>query len=115
MRTYGQYCPVSLSAEVLGERWTMLILREMIGGAHRFNELERGLPGISRTLLAQRLRHLIRVGLVEAVPAAGGRGNEYYLTPAGQELQPVLVAMGEWAVRWLFGEPRPDELDLTFL
>ena len=112
---HGQYCPVASAADVLGDRWTLLILREMVGGATRFNEIERCLPKVSRTLLTQRLRHLVRIGLLDARPLPGGRGHEYRLTEAGRDLQPVLIAMGEWAVRWIFGDPRPEELDATFI
>jgi DNA-binding HxlR family transcriptional regulator len=111
MRDYGQYCPVSLGSEVLADRWTPLILRELVIGSTRFNDIERGLPGISRTLLAQRLRHLERKGVLERVPAASGRGNEYRLTPAGQGLESVIMALGEWAVRWMFSEPEPADVD----
>ncbi len=112
MRDYGQYCPVTIGSEVIGDRWTPLILREMLAiGSTRFNEIERGLPGISRTLLSQRLRHLERKGVVARVPAAGGRGSEYHLTPAGSALMPVLMAMGEWAVRWMYAEPTPPDAD----
>ena len=111
MREYGQYCPVSLGSEVLADRWTPLILREMVLGSVRFNDIERGLPGISRTLLLQRLRHLERKGIVELHPAPGGRGNEYHLTSAGQDLEPVITALGEWAVRWMFSEPTAADVD----
>lgn len=111
MREYGQYCPVSLGSEVLADRWTPLILREMVLGSTRFNDIERGLPGISRTLLAQRLRHLERKGVLHRRPAAAGRGSEYHLTAAGQDLEPVIMALGEWAVRWMFAEPEPAEVD----
>jgi DNA-binding HxlR family transcriptional regulator len=111
MRDYGQYCPVSLGSEVLADRWTPLILREMVLGSTRFNEIERGLPGISRTLLAQRLRHLELRGVLRRVPLPSGRGNEYHLTDAGRDLEPVIMAIGEWAVRWLFAEPLPVEVD----
>lgn len=111
MRDYGQYCPVSIGSEVLADRWTPLILREMILGSTRFNDIERGLPGISRTLLAQRLRHLERKGVLQRRPAAGGRGNEYHLTPAGQDLEPVITALGEWTIRWMYTEPQPAEVD----
>ena len=83
MREYGQYCPVALGSEVLAERWTPLILREMVLGSTRFNEIERGLPGISRSLLLKRLKQLERRGVVEIVEAPGGRGHEYHLTPGG--------------------------------
>lgn len=110
-RQYGQYCPVSLGSEVLADRWTPLILREMVLGSTRFNDIERGLPGISRTLLAQRLRHLERKGVLARRPARSGRGSEYHLTPAGQDLEPVIMAIGEWAVRWMFAEPDPADVD----
>ncbi|MGH9119471.1 MAG: winged helix-turn-helix transcriptional regulator [Acidimicrobiales bacterium] len=91
-------------------------LREIVGGgATRFNEIERCLPRVSRSLLAQRLRHLDSVGLIEAVPLSTGRGHEYRPTPAGKAIEPVLQAMGDWAVRWVFGDPRPEELDPTFI
>jgi DNA-binding HxlR family transcriptional regulator len=105
-----------MAADVLGDRWTLLILREMVaGGATRFNEIERCLPKVSRSLLAQRLRHLERMGLVDVVPMPSGRGHEYHATPPAKELEPVIMAMGEWAARWLFDDPEPDELDSTFL
>jgi DNA-binding HxlR family transcriptional regulator len=115
MQRHVQYCPVSFAAELIGDRWNLLIMREMIGGATRFNEIERCLPKISRSLLVQRLRLLARHGLIEAVPVAGGRGNQYRLTAAGAELEPILMAMGNWAIRWVVGEPRPEELDPGFL
>lgn len=115
MQRHVQYCPVSFAAELVGDRWNLLIMREMVGGATRFNEIERCLPKISRSLLAQRLRLLARHGLIEATPAAGGRGNQYRMTAAGAELEPILMAMGNWAVRWVVGDPRPEELDPSFL
>lgn len=114
-REYGQYCPVSLGSEVLADRWTPLILRELVLGSTRFNEIERCLPGISRTLLAQRLRHLERKGVLERRPARTGRGSEYHLTPAGKDLEPVILAIGEWAVRWLYAEPVPADVDPVVL
>jgi DNA-binding HxlR family transcriptional regulator len=112
---HGQYCPVTFAADILGDRWTLLIMRELIGGATRFNELERGLPKVSRSLLSQRLAHLTRAGLVETFPARSGRGHEYRATEAGIELMPILLSMGEWAVRWIVGEPRPEELDPQYV
>ncbi len=111
MREYGQYCPVALGSEVLAERWTPLILREMVLGSVRFNEIERGLPGISRSLLLKRLKQLERKGVVAIVPVHGGRGHEYHLTPAGRDLEPVIMALGEWTVRWLFSDPLPRDVD----
>jgi DNA-binding HxlR family transcriptional regulator len=112
---YGQYCPVALGSEVVADRWTPLILREMVIGSTRFNDIERGLPGISRSLLVQRLGHLERKGVLERRPARGGRGNEYHLTPAGRDLEGVIMALGEWAVRWLYAEPQPAEVDPVVL
>jgi len=110
MRGYGQYCPVAKAAEVLGERWTLLIVRDLITGAHRFTDLQRGLPGISRSLLADRLRRLEYDGLVERRMATSGR-EEYWLTPVGMDLTPAVIAVGEWAVRNFSRDPRKDELD----
>ncbi|MFI7061139.1 winged helix-turn-helix transcriptional regulator [Kribbella sp. NPDC050124] len=109
MRDYGQYCPVALASEVLADRWTPLIVRELVLGSRRFNDIDRGLPGISRTLLKQRLNHLERKGVLELIPVA--RGHEYQLTPAGRDLESVIMSFGEWAVRWMFSEPQPREVD----
>ncbi len=115
MRTYGQYCPIARAVEIFADRWTPLIIREMLEGVCHFNELERGLPGISRSLLAERLRRLERAGVVERLAPPGGRAAEYHLTPAGQELRGVLDALGQWGGRWTFGDPEPEELDPTLL
>lgn len=111
MPDYGRYCPVSLGSDVLADRWTPLILRELILGSTRFNDIARCLPGISRSLLVQRLRHLERHGVLETWPSPTGRGNEYRLTPAGRDLEPVIIAMGRWAVEWLFEELHPEEIE----
>lgn len=106
---YGQYCPIARSLDVLGERWTLMILRDMLVGATRFNDLARGLPRLSRGLLTKRLRQLEAAGLVERVD-----GN-YVLTDAGRQLEPIVFALGEWGARWTFGPPRADELDAELL
>ena len=106
---FGQYCPISRALEVLGARWTLLIVRDMICGTSRFNDLARGLPGLSRTLLAQRLRRLERAGIVDHV------AGEYVLTPAGRELEPLIFGLGGWGARWAFEDPRPEELDPELL
>lgn len=111
MKDYVQYCPVALASSVIAERWTPLIVRELVLGGRRFNEIDRGLPGISRTLLKQRLDHLERKGVVERVELGQGRGHEYQLTEAGRDLEGVIMAVGEWAVRWMFTEPVPREVD----
>jgi DNA-binding HxlR family transcriptional regulator len=105
VRTYAQYCPIVRAVEVVGERWTLLIVREMLVGARRFNELARGLPGLSRALLTRRLRQLEAAGLV--VRSDGG----YDLTPAGEDLRPLVFGLAEWGARHAFGDPRPEELD----
>lgn len=108
-RTYGQYCPIAKAVEILGERWSMLIVRDMLCGMRRFNDLARGLPGLSRTLLSKRLRQLEHAGIVEHV------GDEYVLTSAGEELRSVIFGLGEWSARWQFTDPREDELDPLLL
>lgn len=111
MPDYGRYCPVALTSEVLADRWTPLILREMILGNTRFNDIARAMPGISRSLLTQRLRHLEKRGVLETWPAPSGRGNEYHLTPAGKDLERVIDSFGRWAIEWLFDELRPHDVD----
>lgn len=103
-----------MSSEVLADRWTPLIIRELVLGNTRFNEIARGLPGISRTLLSQRLRHLERRGVLLTLPSPSGRGSGYHLTPAGRDLQVVLEAMGRWAVEWLYDE-FDDDVDAVTL
>ncbi|HSB02740.1 MAG TPA: helix-turn-helix domain-containing protein [Anaerolineales bacterium] len=115
MTKYGQYCPIARSVEILGDRWTLLIIRDLLGGRQHFNELERGLPGIPRALLADRLRHLQRVGVLERQVEAGGRRTRYRLTQAGQELGQVIEALTHWGARWAFGEPDESELDPILL
>lgn len=110
MRTYGQYCPVAKAAEVLGDRWTLLVVRDLVEGAHRFGELAAGLPTMSRTLLSQRLRLLEREGLVERRPVAGGH-SEYWLTDIGLDLRPALLSLGAWAARNYSRDPVRRELD----
>jgi len=95
-----QFCPVSRGADIFAERWTPLIVRELLNGSHRFNELQLGLPRISRNLLTQRLASLTRAGVIERRPATPGRGFIYHLTPAGEELRPVVEALGAWGYRW---------------
>jgi DNA-binding HxlR family transcriptional regulator len=106
---YGQYCPVTRAVEVLAERWTLLIVRDLLVGATRFNELARCNPGLSRSLLSKRLRQLERAGVVDHV------GDEYLLTPAGEDLRPVVFGLGAWGAQWQFGDPREQELDPQLL
>jgi DNA-binding HxlR family transcriptional regulator len=99
---YGQFCPIALAAEVIAERWTPLILRELVlSGARHFGELQRGTGSISTSLLAERLRTLEQAGLVERRRNPAGRGWEYHPTAAASELEPILTTIGVWAQRWI--------------
>ncbi len=98
---YGQFCPVAVAAEVIAERWTPLVIRSLICGAHRFNDIQAGVPRMSSALLSRRLKELEHAGIIDRRPAAGGRGYDYFLTGAGREVLPILDAMGVWAQKWL--------------
>ena len=108
-RGYGQYCPIVRAVEVLGERWSVLIVRDLLVGTTRFNDLARGLPGLSRSLLSRRLRQLEAAGIVTK------QGSEYLLTDAGRDLETVVFGLGEWGARWAFGPPRDEEVDPELL
>ncbi|GAA3342690.1 winged helix-turn-helix transcriptional regulator [Amorphoplanes nipponensis] len=110
MRSYGQYCPVAKASELLGDRWILLIVREMLYGPHRFTALERGLPGISRSVLAARLKRLQRDGIV--CRQSDGR---YAFTAAGEALRPVVGVLGDWVAHWVMADPTPAELDPQLL
>jgi DNA-binding HxlR family transcriptional regulator len=115
MKGYGQFCPVAVAAEIFAERWTPLILRELFCGSHRFNDIRRGMPLISRSLLAQRLRELEDGGVIESRPLAGARGREYRLTRAGEEFRDLVDGLGAWGQRWAIGQFDPDHLDVSVL
>ena len=108
MSTYGQFCPIAKAMEVLDERWTLLVVRELLLGSRHFNELRRGNPKMSPALLSKRLRSLERAGVVRRTEE-GGRSS-YELTPSGEELRPVVEALGAWGVRWV-GELGEQDLD----
>lgn len=110
---YGQFCTVARGAEVLCERWTPLIVRELLCGSKRFNDLRRGVPRISTSLLAQRLRRLEESGVVRR--HADGKAWEYTLTEAGEALRPIVMALGHWGARWIGSDLRDDELDVGLL
>jgi DNA-binding HxlR family transcriptional regulator len=105
VKTYGQYCPIAKASEVLGERWSVLVLRELLIGSHKFNDIARGLPEMSRTLLTKRLRQFEEVELLERI------GGEYFLTPAGEDLRSIVFGLGDWTARWVLTDPEPEELD----
>lgn len=116
MYQYGQYCPIAKAAEILGDRWTLLIVRDLLTGTCHFNDLERGLPGISRGLLAERLRRLQMMGIVEKLVRENGRQRTaYQLTQAGIELESVIQSLLVWGAKWAFGEPAEKDLDPILL
>lgn len=111
--SYGQFCTVARGAEALCERWTPLVVRELLCGSKRFNDLRRGVPRMSTSLLAQRLRHLEEIGVVRRT--AAGKVWEYGLTEAGEELRPIIMALGNWGARWIGSRLRDTELDAGLL
>src|SRR5262245_21806822 len=110
MAGYGQFCSVARALEVVGGRWTLLIARELLCGSRRFNEIRRGIPRISRTLLSERLQALVLIGAV--APINGRYGPEYALTRSGEELAGVVGALGAWGQRWLPRQAGGEDLDL---
>jgi DNA-binding HxlR family transcriptional regulator len=115
MNEYGQFCPVSKAVEVLGEKWTLLIIRELLQGATRFSQIQRGLARISPTLLNKRLESLQNNGILVRRRIAEQRGYEYQLTEAGRELYPIILQTAEWGMRWARGQMADDELDVDLL
>jgi DNA-binding HxlR family transcriptional regulator len=112
---YGQFCPVAKAAEVIGERWNPLVLREMLYGSRCFNDISRGVPLMSRPLLAQRLKELEKAGVVVSHQKQTGKGHEYVLTPAGEALRPLIEAMGVWAQQWGSEQISSEDLDDALL
>jgi DNA-binding HxlR family transcriptional regulator len=110
MAGYGQFCSMARAHEALGGRWTLLIVREILCGSRRFNDIRRGIPRVSRTVLSERLQALVLAGAVTRVDAA--HGPEYALTEAGQELAALVTVLGTWGQRWLAREPAAEDLDL---
>ncbi|MGQ0532168.1 MAG: winged helix-turn-helix transcriptional regulator [Caulobacteraceae bacterium] len=114
--SYRQFCPVAMAAEVLCTRWTVVLLREMIAGSTRFNDLRRGVPRMSPALLSQRLKHLEEAGVVRRVATANDPSVfEYHLTAAGRELQPLVEAFGVWGQRWVDSKVSLQHLDVQLL
>src|SRR5215470_16069708 len=110
MTGYGQFCSIARAHEVLGGRWTLLIVREILCGSRRFNDIRRGIPRVSRTILSERLQALVFVGAIARTD--GPHGPEYELTEAGQELAILVEALGTWGQRWLARKPANEDLDL---
>ena len=109
MAGYDQFCPVAQALEVIGERWTLLVVRELLCGSHRFSDLQRGVPLMSRSVLAQRLRSLCDAGVIER------RGDGYFLTEAGEELRPIVIACGNWGKRWAERKVKNADVDVGLL
>ena len=115
MLEYGQFCPVSKAAEILGEKWTLLIIRELLLGATRFNQIQRAMSKISPTILNKRLDTLCKHGLIIRKRIPEQRGYEYQLTEAGRELYPIVLQTAEWGMRWARGQMTDKELDVQLL
>ncbi|UTW04193.1 helix-turn-helix transcriptional regulator [Amphritea atlantica] len=115
MKGYGQFCPIAKACEALGERWTLLLIRELLCGSHRYNDFKRGLPLISPTMLSQRLNVLQQRGLVELRRSEDNKSREYHLTQAGLELEPIVMGLGEWGARWVRSQMSDDDLSVELL
>jgi DNA-binding HxlR family transcriptional regulator len=113
--SYGQFCPVAMASEVVCTRWTALILRELLCGTTRFNDLRRGVPLMSPTLLSKRLKELEEVGVIAAVPTGQPGVVEYKLTQAGEDLRPVVMSLGIWGQRWVESSLSLKNLDPSLL
>ena len=115
MIEYGLLCPLAKAIEVVGERWTFLVIRELLSGAVRFNQIRRGVPLMSPSLLSQRLQRLEREGIIVRKPCSAGPGHLYRLTQAGEELAPIVSRLSHWGERWVLGNIDPGRLDVTAL
>ena len=115
MTSYGQFCPVAKASELLGERWMLLIVRELLLGTRRYSDFQRALSRISPSLLTKRLKQLESAGIIVRKARQGRKGYDCYLTPAGKELAPVVEHLAVWGMRWTRGQLTDDELDVEFL
>ena len=113
--SYGQFCPVAMAAEVICSRWTALIVREMLCGSTRFNDLRRGVPLMSPTLLSKRLKELEHAGVIAAVPTGQAGVFDYKLTEAGEDLRTVVMSLGIWGQRWVDSNLSLKNLDPSLL
>jgi len=114
--SYKQFCPLAMAAEVLCTRWTLVLIRELVAGSVRFNDLRRGVPKMSPTLLSQRLKELEAAGVVERKPLRSEKGVfEYHLTPAGRDLSAVVDALGSWGQKWVTSDSSLDNMDVSLL
>jgi len=110
-----QYCPIAKALELLAERWTLLLVRELLMGSRRFNELRRGVPLMAPSVMSQRLRSLAEAGIIVRAKQPRGRSADYRLTPAGEELRPLINQLGTWGQRWSRSRMTVDDLDASFL
>jgi len=115
MAEYGQFCPVAKATDIIGERWTVLILRELLLGTTRYIDFQRGLSRISPTLLSKRLKALEEKGLIMRKRSPGQKNHEYFLTACGRELEPIIEHLAVWGMRWARGQMTDSELDVEFL
>jgi len=115
MIRYGQYCPIAKALELLAERWTLLIVRELLMGSRRYNELRRGMPLIAPSVMSQRLKVLANHGIIVREPEPEGRAYQYHLTAAGEELRPLNMHLGTWGQRWSRSRLAANDLDASFL
>jgi DNA-binding HxlR family transcriptional regulator len=115
MAEYGQFCPVAKATDIIGERWTVLILRELLLGTTRYIDFQRGLSRISPTLLSKRLKALEEKGLIVRKRSPGQKNHEYFLTACGRELEPIIEHLAVWGMRWARGQMTDSELDVEFL
>src|SRR5438105_69541 len=113
--SYKQFCPVAMAAEVLCTRWTVVLLRELIAGSTRFNDLRRGVPRMSPALLSQRLKDLEEAGVVTREKTKEPGVYDYRLTKSGRELEAIVMGFGIWGQRWIESEPSLEHLDVSLL
>jgi DNA-binding HxlR family transcriptional regulator len=112
---YGQFCPIAKASEIIGEKWTLLIIRELLMGAHRFNEMQRGLSLISPTVLTKRLNSLVAHGLVLKKKISGQQGYEYFPTESCQQLLPIIKSLGDWGMHWARDNMTESDYDVELL
>jgi DNA-binding HxlR family transcriptional regulator len=112
---YGQFCPIAKASEIIGEKWTILLIRELLMGARRFNELQRGLSLISPTILTKRLNSLVEHGLVIKKKISGQQGYEYFPTEPCKQLLPILKSLGDWGMRWARDTMTESDYDVQLL
>ena len=113
--SYGQYCPLAMASEILCNRWTVLVMRELLFGSTNFNDISRGVPRMSRTLLSKRLKELVQIGVINKTSNLKGTQINYQLTDAGNALEPVIIGMAGWGQEWLQTAPSLEDLDPRFL